>query len=60
MLKSVEWLLTCQNENGGFGESTLSYTDPKWIGKGLSTPTQTSWALIALIEFYNYNSKFKG
>lgn len=60
MLKSVMWLLKCQNEDGGFGESTLSYVDKNWAGKGKSTPSQTAWALLALIEYYNFDSKFKG
>jgi squalene-hopene/tetraprenyl-beta-curcumene cyclase len=28
----------------------LSYTDRNWIGKGVSTPTQTAWAVLVLIE----------
>jgi squalene-hopene/tetraprenyl-beta-curcumene cyclase len=47
---SIDWLSSCQNEDGGFGESTLSYRDKEWIGKGVSTPSQTSWAILALLE----------
>jgi squalene-hopene/tetraprenyl-beta-curcumene cyclase len=47
--KAVEWLRTVQNADGGFGESILSYYDPKLKGKGSSTPSQTAWALIALL-----------
>ena len=50
MLNSVDWLTSCQNEDGGFGESTLSYTNTEWIGKGMSTASQTAWAILALLE----------
>lgn len=50
ILKSIDWLLRCQNDDGGFGESTLSYKNPDWIGKGISTPSQTAWAILALLE----------
>ena len=26
-----------------------SYDDPAWIGRGVSTPSQTAWALLALL-----------
>ncbi len=48
--RAVEWLVTRQNLDGGFGESTLSYSDVKWAGKGVSTPSQTAWALLGLID----------
>ncbi len=35
---SVHWLLSKQNEDGGFGETTLSYNDAvKYNGVGKST-----------------------
>jgi squalene-hopene/tetraprenyl-beta-curcumene cyclase len=46
---AVAWLRTVQNSDGGFGESILSYYDPKLKGQGASTPSQTAWALIALL-----------
>ncbi len=48
--KATEWLKFIQNPDGGWGESTKSYLDKKWEGKGISTPSQTAWALMALIE----------
>ncbi len=48
--KALNWLQTKQNADGGFGESTLSYDRASWAGKGLSTPSQTAWALLALLE----------
>ena len=36
--KSINWLISKQNADGGFGESSLSYIKVKeWNGKGKST-----------------------
>jgi squalene-hopene/tetraprenyl-beta-curcumene cyclase len=48
---AINWLISKQNEDGGFGESTLSYGDVKWRGVGVSTPSQTAWALIGLLPY---------
>ncbi len=47
--RAVDWLKSCQNADGGFGETCLSYNDPQLAGKGASTPSQTSWALLGLL-----------
>ena len=47
--KATEWLLAKQNADGGWGESCESYMDADWIGRGASTPSQTAWALMALM-----------
>ncbi|MEU0570597.1 squalene--hopene cyclase [Nonomuraea sp. NPDC005983] len=47
--RAVSWLERHQNEDGGWGEDLRSYTDPAWIGRGASTPSQTAWALLALL-----------
>ena len=47
--RAVDWLTTHQNADGGWGESCASYADPALAGKGHSTPSQTAWALIALM-----------
>ncbi len=47
--RAVEWLLAHQNPDGGWGETCVSYPDPSLRGQGESTPSQTSWALVALI-----------
>jgi len=47
--RATEWLRSCQNEDGGWGESLASYEDPTLKGKGPSTPSQTAWALLGLI-----------
>ena len=46
--RAVAWLERHQNEDGGWGEDPRSYDDPKWIGRGPSTASQTAWALLAL------------
>jgi squalene-hopene/tetraprenyl-beta-curcumene cyclase len=46
--RAVVWLEDHQNEDGGWGEDARSYDDPRWIGRGPSTASQTAWALLAL------------
>ena len=50
MKRGVEWILSCQNADGGWGETCLSYKDPTLKGQGVSTASQTSWALIGLLD----------
>lgn len=47
--KAVEWLISCQNSDGGWGETCASYADPSLAGSGSSTASQTAWALLALM-----------
>jgi squalene-hopene/tetraprenyl-beta-curcumene cyclase len=47
--RAVTWLERHQNGDGGWGEDLRSYSDPAWIGRGHSTPSQTAWALLALL-----------
>jgi squalene-hopene/tetraprenyl-beta-curcumene cyclase len=51
--RAVAWLVSVQNEDGGFGEDCRSYEDGEaglpWHGHGVSTPSQTAWALIGLV-----------
>ena len=46
-----DWLEACQNEDGGWGETVASYDDPSLRGKGVSTPSQSAWALLGLCAF---------
>ncbi len=47
--RAVNWLRSVQNADGGWGESIASYDDASLKGKGVSTPSQTAWALIGLL-----------
>jgi len=50
IVRSLDWLKEHQNVDGGWGEDLRSYQDPEWRGRGHSTPSQTAWALLALLE----------
>lgn len=43
-----DWLESCQNDDGGWGETCESYTFPSLKGRGPSTASQTAWALMGL------------
>ncbi|MGW0532318.1 squalene--hopene cyclase [Streptomyces sp. NPDC003032] len=47
--RAVTWLTSVQNPDGGWGESWHSYDHPASSGRGPSTPSQTAWALLALL-----------
>jgi len=47
--RAVIWLVSKQNPDGGWGESCLSYAEEEAHGVGLSTASQTAWALIGLL-----------
>ena len=47
---AVEWLILHQNSDGGFGETTQSDLDSRLAGRGISTPSQTAWALMLLVR----------
>ena len=46
--RAVDWLISMQNPDGGWGESCHSYADESFAGVGPSTPSQTAWAVLAL------------
>lgn len=48
--RAARTLMSFQNPDGGFGESTLSYLDDGHRGRGTSTPTQSAWVLEFLCE----------
>ncbi len=48
--RAGQWLIGKQNADGGWGESCHSYDDPSTKGEGPSTPSQTAWALMALMS----------
>ncbi|MEP6801844.1 MAG: squalene--hopene cyclase [Acidobacteriota bacterium] len=47
--RAAGWLRRHQNSDGGWGELPRSYDDPSVKGIGPSTPSQTAWALMALL-----------
>jgi squalene-hopene/tetraprenyl-beta-curcumene cyclase len=47
--RAVAWLAGHQNPDGGWGEDMRSYDDPALAGRGVSTASQTAWALLALL-----------
>lgn len=49
IMRGTQWLNSCQNEDGGWGETCASYGDRKLMGVGDSTPSQTAWALLGLM-----------
>jgi squalene-hopene/tetraprenyl-beta-curcumene cyclase len=48
IVRARDWLLSCQNDDGGWGEGCVSYDDPSLKGREKSTPSQTAWALMGL------------
>ena len=46
--RAIRWLERHQNADGGWGEDPRSYDETAWIGRGVSTASQTAWALLAL------------
>ncbi|MEM8504179.1 MAG: squalene--hopene cyclase [Cyanobacteria bacterium P01_D01_bin.1] len=48
--RGVAWLVSVQNADGGWGETCNSYKDKSLKGKGISTASQTAWALLGLID----------
>ncbi|WP_421378772.1 squalene--hopene cyclase [Bacillus salacetis] len=50
MEKAKKWLCEIQNSDGGWGESCRSDKERRYIPLGASTPSQTAWALDALIS----------
>jgi squalene-hopene/tetraprenyl-beta-curcumene cyclase len=47
--RACAWIRAHQQDDGGWGEDIRALHDPAWLGTGESTPSQTGWALLALI-----------
>jgi squalene-hopene/tetraprenyl-beta-curcumene cyclase len=46
--KAVAWMRQVQNPDGGWGETCHSYVDESFAGIGISTASQTAWAMLTL------------
>ncbi len=46
--RGADWLASCQNDDGGWGELPDTYADADRKGEGPSTASQTAWALLGL------------
>ena len=51
--KAVEWLLSVQRPDGGFGESCVSDAQKRYVPLGHGTLSQTAWALDALVAVHD-------
>jgi squalene-hopene/tetraprenyl-beta-curcumene cyclase len=48
ILRGRDWLESCQNSDGGWGETCETYENPATKGIGPSTASQTSWAVMGI------------
>lgn len=48
--RGAAWLVTCQNRDGGWGETCFSYNNRSYMGQGDSTASQTAWAISGLLS----------
>ena len=47
--RAVEWLKTCQREDGGWGEDGATYWKERRSKVKASTASQTAWAVLGLL-----------
>jgi squalene-hopene/tetraprenyl-beta-curcumene cyclase len=47
--RAVSWLHSVQDRSGGFGEDIRSYHEVDWRGRGVATPSQTAWGVLAYV-----------
>ena len=53
LTRAASWLEHIQHEDGGWGESCHSSVEKRFVTLPFSTPSQTAWALDALISYYD-------
>jgi squalene-hopene/tetraprenyl-beta-curcumene cyclase len=51
--EQLEWLISVQNQDGGFGEDNISYTKHEFVGAP-SNISQTALTLVGMMEAYDY------
>lgn len=56
--RAIRFVLSTQNEDGGWGESCDNYSPHVDTGVGNSTPSQTAWALMSLQACQKSSSDF--
>ncbi len=49
VVAGANWLLSCQDACGAWGETPTSYDNPRLRGQGPPTASQTAWALMGLL-----------
>jgi squalene cyclase len=47
--RALRWVLSCQNEDGGFGELPGAYNDPLLAGQGPSMPPVTAYVMLGCL-----------
>ena len=55
--RALTWLQLAQNADGGWGEGLDTYIHPERAGCGVSTPTQTAWAVMGLLPYLGKEDK---
>ena len=50
LVRAADWLEQVQQPDGAWGESCQTYDDPSLMGQGEPTPSQTAWAVLALVS----------
>ncbi len=55
ILRGRDWLESCQNVDGGWGETCGTYDNPATKGIGESTASQTAWALMGICAIGDLN-----
>ena len=58
MKDQIEWLMSVQNKDGGFGEDNISYTKHEFVGAP-SNISQTALTLVGMMEAYEHIKKNK-
>lgn len=47
--RSIKWLRSCQNDDGGWGEDCRSFDTDGYCPLGISTASQTAWAMLGMM-----------